>query len=237
MRDIGFSFHDTADVLDEILTAHPEVDFVQLQINYLDWESPAIQSRLNYETATRHGKPVTVMEPVKGGTLARLPQEAADLLHGIHPDWSLPRWAISFVASLPNVRRVLSGMNTMAQVEDNTGYMRKFTPLGETEREALTRIAAIVNAATAIPCTGYSYCTSTCPKHIPIPRYFSLYNADMQELETKDWTTQLMLYGHLAEATAPASACLRCGRCEKMCPQHLPIRSWLEKVAAHFEHA
>lgn len=236
IRNIGFSFHDTADVLDAILTEHPEVDFVQIQLNYLDWESEAIQSRKGYEIAQRHDKPVIVMEPIKGGTLASVPESAGKLLYASQPKMSVASWAIRFAASHENVMMVLSGMSSMEQVLDNTSYMENFVPLSEQEISIIQEVASIINDSVTIPCTGCSYCINDCPMNIAIPKYFSLYNADMQELESKAWTAQLMLYSHLSEQFGKASQCIGCGKCEKMCPQHLPIRKWLKDVAQRFEH-
>lgn len=235
VKHIGFSFHDTAEVLDQILTERPEVDFVQLQLNYLDWESPVIQSRLCYETALRHKKPVIVMEPVKGGTLANIPKNAAGLFHQQRPNMSIPSWAIRFAASQENVMLVLSGMSNLEQVMDNTSYMETFIPLSDEENAVIKNVVGIINNSIAIPCTGCSYCITNCPMNIAIPKYFSLYNTDMQELESKPWTAQLMLYGHLAEQYGKASDCIECGQCEEMCPQHLPIRKLLTDVATRFE--
>lgn len=235
VKNIGFSFHDTADMLDRILTEHPEVDFVQLQLNYLDWENEIIQSRKCYETAKRHGKPVIVMEPVKGGTLANVPEDAERLLKEAAPDLSVASWAIRFAASHDNVMLVLSGMSNLDQLKDNVSYMENFKPLTDNEQKLVQKAAEIINRSVTIPCTGRSYCTNKCPMNIAIPKYFSLYNADMQELKTKAWTAQTMLYGHFAEQFGKASACIDCGQCEKMCPQHLPVREWLKKVAERFE--
>lgn len=235
VKNIGFSFHDTADMLDRILTEHPEVDFVQLQLNYLDWENEIIQSRKCYETAKRHGKPVIVMEPVKGGTLANVPEDAERLLKEAAPDLSVASWAIRFAASHDNVMLVLSGMSNLDQLKDNVSYMENFKPLTDNEQKLVQKAAEIINRSVTIPCTGCSYCTNKCPMNIAIPKYFSLYNADMQELKTKAWTAQTMLYGHFAEQFGKASACIDCGQCEKMCPQHLPVREWLKKVAERFE--
>lgn len=235
VKHIGFSFHDTADVLEEILSEHPEVDFVQLQLNYLDWENDTIQSKKCYETAKKHGKPVIVMEPVKGGTLANIPEEAEKILHSYHPDMSIPSWAIRFAASHNNVMLVLSGMSNLQQLEDNLSYMENFEPFTPEEYILVQRAADIINQTIAIPCTSCSYCINNCPKHIAIPKYFALYNADMKELQTKTWTAQTMLYSHFSEQFGKASACIECGQCEKMCPQHLPIRQWLKKVAKRFE--
>lgn len=231
---IGFSFHDTADVLDRLLTEHPEVDFVQLQLNYLDWESPAIQSRECYETAKKHGKPVFVMEPVKGGTLASLPPEAERLLAALALERSMASWALGFAAGLENVQMVLSGMNTLEQVQENTTYMDSFQPFGKEELQALQNAGDIIRARTAIPCTGCAYCRNQCPMEIDIPKYFSLYNTDMQELKSKTWTPQELLYGHIIKQKGKPGDCVECGQCEEICPQHLPVRSWLKKVARHF---
>lgn len=235
VKNIGFSFHDTADILEQILSEHPEVDFVQLQLNYLDWENEVVQSRKCYETAKRHGKPVIVMEPVKGGTLAKIPTEAEQMLKEAAPDMSAASWAIRFAASHENVMLVLSGMSNMEQLLDNISYMENFKPLTKEETALVHKAASIINKSVAISCTGCSYCINNCPMNIAIPKYFSLYNADMQELETKAWTAQAMLYGHLAEQFGKASACVGCGQCEKMCPQHLPVIQWLKKVAERFE--
>ncbi len=175
VKHAGFSFHDTPQLLDEILTKHPEMEFVQLQINYLDWESEWVHSRACYEVARKHNKPVIVMEPVKGGTLANIPEEAQKLFKEHEPERSAASWAIRFAASLPGVMVVLSGMSNVAQMEDNLGFMEDFKPLTEEEKELCFKVADIINGQIAVPCTGCSYCTEGCPKHIAIPQYFSLY--------------------------------------------------------------
>ncbi len=234
IKHMGFSFHDNAAMLDKVLTQHPEMEFVQLQINYLDWEHESIQSRLCYETAIRHGKQVIVMEPVKGGTLANLPPAAQADLKAIHPDWSVASWAVRFVAGLPGVMMVLSGMSNIKQLEDNTGYMADIVPLTEEEQAALKRVVAVMNKSAAIPCTGCEYCMGGCPMNIPIPRYFSLYNADMQEVEGKGWLPQEAYYESLTLQFGKAGDCIACGQCEGICPQHLDIIDGLKKVAGHF---
>lgn len=235
VRHMGFSFHDSAELLDRVLTEHPEMEFVQLQINYLDWDSVAIQSRQCYEVATAHGKPVVVMEPVKGGTLARVPAEVEAAFRGCAPEMSVSSWAVRFAASLENVAMVLSGMSDMAQLLDNTGYMADFVPLSREEGELVRRAVDAINRNIAIACTGCAYCTSGCPRNIPIPKYFSLYNTEMQELPEKGWTPQGEYYDRLAAISGRASDCVGCGRCERVCPQHLPVISHLKTVAAHFE--
>lgn len=234
VKHIGFSFHDNAKLLDQVLTEHPEMEFVQLQLNYLDWDSDAIQSRLCYEVATKHGVPVWVMEPVKGGTLAQVPDAVADMFRAHDPSMSIPSWAIRFAASLDNVRMVLSGMSNMEQLLDNTSYMADFKPLTGEEIEMVHRAARMINEGIVIPCTGCSYCTDGCPKKIAIPKYFSLYNADKQEVKGKGWTPQGGYYDRLTASFGKAGDCIACGQCERACPQHLPVIRYLQDVAKHF---
>ena len=235
VKTIGFSYHDNPELLDRILTEHPEMEFVQLQLNYLDWDSDGVQSHKCYDVAVKHGVPVIVMEPVKGGTLANLPPDAEQLLKAYRPDMSIPSWAIRFAAGLENVMMVLSGMSNMEQLLDNTGYMADLQPLNEEEQALVRRVVGIINANIAVPCTGCSYCTEGCPMHIAIPKYFSLYNADMQENKDKNWTPQGTYYKNLGKTFGKASACIGCGQCESICPQHLPIPQYLQQVAEHFE--
>lgn len=235
VRHMGFSFHDNAELLDKVLTEHPEMEFVQLQINYLDWDSEGVQSRKCYEVAVKHNKPVIVMEPVKGGTLAKVPDPVADMFKAYHPDMSIPSWAIRFAASRENVMMVLSGMSDMEQLNDNTEYMADFKPLNDEEEGIIKKAVEIINSNIEIPCTGCSYCTDGCPMHIAIPKYFSLYNADKQEIKEKGWTPQGEYYDRLTNSYGKASDCVECGQCEGVCPQHLPIIDDLKKVAGHFE--
>ena len=235
VRHAGFSYHDSPELLDQILTKHPEMEFVQLQINYLDWESPWIQSRACYEVARRHNKPVIVMEPVKGGTLAQVPPEAERLFREREPSLSPASWAIRFAASLPGVMMVLSGMSSLSQMEDNLSYMEDFQPLTQEEQQLCFQAAEIINSQIAIPCTGCSYCTEGCPQRIAIPQYFSLYNEDMREVATKGWTINFSNYNTLTGSFGRAKDCIACGQCESVCPQHLPIIENLKKVSQRYD--
>lgn len=230
-RKIGFSYHDGPELLDRILTEHPETDYVQLQINYLDWDSAAIQSAKCYEIAVRHGKKVIVMEPVKGGSLATLPEQAETMLQTLRPGESPASWAIRFATNLDAVEIVLSGMNTMLQIEDN---MRDFPPLNQEEYAALAGAAEIIRSRIAVSCTGCGYCLSHCPGHIPIPRYFALYN-DYARNPEEGWKME-NIYAGLAKKYAKASQCIGCGGCEKHCPQGLPVPTLLKDVAKAFEN-
>ena len=235
VRHIGFSFHDKADVLDRVLTEHPEVEFVQLQLNYLDWESKEVESRKCYETCVRHGKPVVVMEGVKGGRLAALSDAEKALLAGLDPAMSEASWAVRFCATLPNVMVVLSGMSSLAQMEDNTSYMENFVPLTDKEREILLNCAESIRKAVSIPCTGCSYCTDGCPMNIAIPRYFALYNESRLKGHEKAQFLAMGDYEDLTKEFGKPSDCVECGQCEGTCPQHLPVIELLKKVSAHFE--
>ncbi len=236
IKHAGFSFHDSAELLDEILTKHPELEFVQLQINYLDWESEWIQARACHEVAVKHNKPIIVMEPVKGGTLAKVPEAAEKLFAQLDSSMSVPSWAIRFAASLPNVMMVLSGMSNLQQMQDNLSYMEQFVPLTEQEKAVCFQVADLINSQITIPCTGCSYCTEGCPMNIAIPQYFSIYNEDMRErLEEKGWTINFSNYGMLSNKFGKASECVECGQCESVCPQHLTIMDYLKDVAEHYE--
>ena len=218
-------------MLEEVLEAHPEVDFVQLQINYADWESETVESRKCYEAARAHGLPVVVMEPVKGGSLVHLPEEAADVLRAVNPDESLPSWALRFAASLPGVLTVLSGMSTPDQVRDNTQIMRSFHPLAHEEGEALARVRAILDGVPTVPCTDCRYCLKNCPKGVRIPAALASLNIlelfhDMHRAqENYDWNA----------SSGPASTCVGCGACESVCPQHIEIVKELGRAAELFE--
>ena len=231
-RYIGFSFHDSPEYLEQILCDHPEVDIVQLQINYADWENPAIQSRACYEVARRHDKPVIVMEPVKGGGLANLPEGARAYLDVLGSGSSAASYAIRYAASLEGVAAVLSGMSDLDQVRDNTAYMADFKPLTALEYEAIEKVREYLSRSGEIACTNCRYCVDTCPKHIPIPNLFSLYNGVKQHGKAN---FPAMLYERATLGCGMAGDCIGCGACESHCPQHLPIREDLKLVAKTFE--
>ncbi len=230
IKHIGFSFHSTPEELEEILTKHPEMEFVQLQINYADWENPAIKSRECYEVARKHGKPVIIMEPVKGGMLANPPEQVQEVFKQVNPDASIASWAIKFAASLDGVITVLSGMSNIEQMEDNISYMKDFTKLSDAEEATIKKAQEVLNSIPLIPCTTCNYCAKVCPMKIGISgsftamNYLTLYNDMGAAKHQEDW----LVSGH---GLKKAEECIKCGRCEQVCPQHIKIRQELEKVA------
>jgi len=232
IRHFGFSFHDEPELLDQILTAHPEVDFVQLQINYADWENPAVTSRENYETARKHGKSIVVMEPVKGGTLANPPAEVRELFENYHPDMSCASWAIRFAASLDGIITVLSGMSNIAQMKDNISFMKNFQPLNEEEQKIIQEAQRLIGMSSTVQCTACRYCTEGCPKQIPIPDIFRAMNLQLGNGQVQEAANT---YREVTGTGAKASECIRCRKCEVACPQHLPITDHLAKAVTMFE--
>ncbi len=234
VKHVGFSFHDTAEVLEQILTEHPEIEYVQLQLNYLDWEDENVQARKCYEVAVKHGKKVLVMEPVKGGALAKVSPEVEKLFKDYNPDASVASWAVRYCASLEHVVMVLSGMSDEAQVEDNVSYMKVFEPLNKEEMTIVQKAADIIRNDIAIACTGCAYCVDDCPMNIAIPDYFKIYNHLKQFQGTSEkWDRQR--YAKKTQERGKASDCLECGLCEGHCPQHLSIRAYLKDVAGTLE--
>lgn len=230
VRHIGLSFHDSAKVLEQILVEHPEMEYVQLQLNYVDWEDQEVQARECYEVCVRHGKPVIVMEPLRGGALAYVPTEVEQKFRAFAPDASVPSWGIRFAASHEHVMMVLSGMSTLEQVRDNTGYMQNFVPMSAKELELAHEAAKQIRASIAIPCTGCHYCDG-CPKDIAIPEYFSIYN-EWRRMDSYK-SDAMKKYKELQRG--PASACIACRRCESRCPQHIGIVDALHTVAQQLE--
>ena len=232
VKHFGFSFHAGPELLDQILTAHPEVDFIQLQINYADWENPSVTARANYEVARRHGKSIVVMEPVKGGTLADPPKAVKELFDAARPEMSYASWAIRFAASLDGIITVLSGMSNIEQMEDNLSYMRDFEPLNEKEQKIIQEAQRILGHSAAIPCTACHYCVEGCPKQIAIPDIFSAMNGKLANGQTE---AAAQAYRLATAEGGKASDCVACCACEKACPQHLPITDYLQKGAEMFE--
>lgn len=221
IRHLGISFHDKAQVLDQILTEYPQIEVVQIQFNYVDFEDPKVESRKCYEVCRKHGKPVIVMEPVKGGSLVNLPDAAQRILDQLDGG-SNASYAIRFAAGFEGMMMVLSGMSTLEQLEDNVGFMKNFQPLNSQEREAIEKVCAVFRNQGLVPCTNCRYCTEVCPQAIAIPDLFACLNGRRQGQEANL---------HTISGGMP-SDCVRCGQCEEICPQQLNIRELLTVVAA-----
>ncbi|MDR0884808.1 MAG: aldo/keto reductase [Clostridiales Family XIII bacterium] len=234
IKKIGFSFHDKVELLDQILTEHPEVDFVQLQLNYADWENENVQSRKIYECATAHGVPVVVMEPIKGGSLAKLPDAAEKILQEAAPGKSTASWALRYVASLENTFIILSGMSNFEQMNDNIdSLIATFAPISAEDQGVIDKVTELFLESIKVPCTACNYCVPDCPKHIPIPEYFALYN----KAKSGAIPYNKEDYDKLAEGRGKASECVACKKCEGHCPQHIEIINWLKEVAKDYEPA
>jgi predicted aldo/keto reductase-like oxidoreductase len=232
IKHLGFSMHDKAAALDDILTNHPEMEFVQLQVNYADWDSPAIESRKCLEIAEKHQTPVIIMEPVKGGNLADLPEATAAPMRAADPNASLASWAMRYAASIDNVITVLSGMSSLSQMQDNLATMDDFKPLDKAERAVIAKVQEQMAATESIPCTDCHYCVKDCPEKICIPMILSAMNTKLIYGNLKGAKES---YGWALENGNKASSCSECGQCEMACPQHIKIIDELKQIAALLE--
>ncbi len=232
IRHWGFSFHAGPKLLDRLLTEHPDVEFVQLQLNYADWENPNVTSRANYEVARKHGKSIVVMEPVKGGILASPPENVQEIFRNADAKASMASWAIRYAASLDGILTVLSGMSNIEQMEDNLSYMKKFRPLDGEEQRTVQKAQEAMNAVKSIPCTACHYCTSGCPKQIPIPEIFAARNEQLVRGQLERGAAD---YKQATAHAGAASDCIACGRCERTCPQQISVISHLAECADVFD--
>lgn len=236
IKHMGISYHDTPEMLEDILNKYPEIEFVQLQLNYYDWEDDNVKARECYEIATKHEKQVIVMEPVKGGTLINLPTEADKMMKEYNPDASIASWAIRYAASPENVMIVLSGMSTLEQLEDNVSSMKNFKKINMDEQRIIEEVVDLLKKQITVDCTKCNYCISYCPKNIDIPRLFDLYNTEMY-MKPEGFSAQGQYYRTYAkkEDVGIASECIECNNCINQCPQHLNIPKHLKEVAKTFE--
>lgn len=231
VHHVGLSFHDTADVLEVILNEYPDVEFVQLQFNYVDYDDPAVQAGACYEVCRKHGKPIIVMEPVKGGNLANLPEDARTVIDALGGG-SAASYAMRYAAGFDGIMMVLSGMSNIEQMNDNLSCMIEFRPLDENERQAVDRVREIFLSKKLIPCTDCRYCTAGCPKQILIPSIFSCLNA---KRTYHNWNSDYYYNEVYTKSNGKASDCIACGKCEMSCPQHLPIINLLKEAVEEFE--
>jgi hypothetical protein len=230
IRHFGLSFHDKAEVLDQILSDYPQIEVVQIQFNYIDYDDPSVESRKCYEVCRKHKKPMIIMEPVKGGSLANVPEEGKKIFAALEGG-SPASYAIRYAAGFDGVVMVLSGMSNQEQLEENLQFMKDFQPLSEKELRAVEQVRDIIRSQDLISCTACAYCVGGCPKQIAIPDLFACLNAKKQY---QDWNSDYYYHVHTAN-NGKASSCIGCGKCEVVCPQHLPIRSLLSEAAAIFE--
>ena len=237
IRHFGISFHDKASVLEEILIEYPQIEVVQIQFNYVDYDDPAVESRKCYEVCRKYHKPVIVMEPCKGGNLTNLPEDAQKVFDELHKSGDVVKasnasYAIRFAAGFEGIMMVLSGVSNMEQMKDNIGFMKDFQPLTDKEQDAIHKVCDIFQLKNMIPCTACRYCTDGCPKNISIPDLFACMNA---KKVFQNWNTDYYYNNVHTVNNGKASECVKCGKCEEICPQHLPIRELLAEVAGEFE--
>ena len=232
IRHFGFSFHGSPAYLEKVLDAHPEVEFVQIQLNYADWNNPVVCSGKLYEILNSRGIPMVIMEPVKGGTLAHLRPDLEEMLRAQQPDRSIASWALRFVGSLPGVMTILSGMSNSEQIADNISTFTRFAPLTDAEKDLLLRVRDIMLDVPQIGCTACRYCTDGCPMKIAIPDVFKAINT--MRLYNEEFRPKNFYKGLLTEH-GRASDCIGCGQCESVCPQHLPIIELLKEAGAKLD--